>query len=115
MKRGFAICGVIALASLGTAGTDVSARSGLASYYSHQGRTASGERFQPGGLTAAHPTLPFGTRLEVTSASTGRSVVVRINDRGPFVGSRVIDLSLGAAEAIGLRKAGIGRITYKVM
>ncbi|GEP11836.1 septal ring lytic transglycosylase RlpA family protein [Methylobacterium gnaphalii] len=64
-------------------------------------RTANGERFAPGGLTAAHRSLPFGTRLRVTNHATGRSVVVRINDRGPFIRGRSIDLSRGAARAIG--------------
>lgn len=65
-------------------------------------RTASGERFNAGGLTAAHRSLPFGTRVRVTNNATGRSVVVRINDRGPFVGGRQIDLAAGAARAIGM-------------
>lgn len=71
---------------------------GLASWYSGKG----------GGLTAAHRTLPFGTRVRVTNAETGRSVVVRINDRGPFVRGRVIDLSRSAAKAVGLR--GVGHV-----
>ena len=70
---------------------------GMASYYKSGKRTANGERFNPNGLTAAHRSLPFGTRVQVTNMKTGRSVVVRINDRGPFVGRRVIDLSYGAA------------------
>lgn len=65
-------------------------------------RTASGERFNPGGLTAAHRSLPFGTLVRVTNRANGRSVVVRINDRGPFVGGRQIDLASGAARAIGM-------------
>jgi rare lipoprotein A len=65
---------------------------GIASVYSGGG-TASGERMNPGGLTAAHPSLPFGTKVRVTNSHTGRSVIVRINDRGPFVKGRVIDLS----------------------
>jgi rare lipoprotein A len=78
---------------------------GLASWYGpgFQGRrTASGERFNTHGMTAAHRSLPFGTRTRVTNVRTGRSVVVRINDRGPFVRGRVIDLSLAAARAIGV-------------
>lgn len=77
--------------------------------------TANGERYNPGGLTAAHRTLPFGTRVRVTSARTGRSVVVRINDRGPFIGGRIIDLSAGAARAIGLNKTGIGTVRMDVL
>ncbi|GEO98199.1 hypothetical protein GCM10007887_12990 [Methylobacterium haplocladii] len=81
------------------------ASGGNASWYGpgFQGRkTASGERFNSGGLTAAHRSLPFGTRVRVTNNATGRSVVVRINDRGPFVGGRQIDLAAGAARAIGM-------------
>lgn len=74
----------------------------MASIYSMAGRkTASGERANPGGLTAAHKTLPFGTRVQVTNKRNGRSVIVRINDRGPFVRGRVIDLTPTAARAIG--------------
>ena len=68
--------------------------------------TASGERFNRGGLTAAHRSLPFGTRVSVTNVKTGASVVVRINDRGPFVGGRSLDLAHGAAQAIGLSSVG---------
>lgn len=79
------------------------ARSGIASYYGSElagHKTASGSRFNPGAMTAAHRTLPFGTLVRVTHG--GRSVVVRINDRGPFVGGRVIDLSRAAAQQLGL-------------
>ncbi len=78
---------------------------GNASWYGpgfHGKRTANGERFNADGLTAAHRSLPFGTRVRVTNRTNGRSVVVRINDRGPFVGGRSIDLSRGAARAIGM-------------
>jgi len=76
-------------------------------------RTASGERFNPGDLTAAHRTLPFGSKVRVTH--NGRSVVVRINDRGPFHGGRVIDLSQAAAEQVGLRRAGSGRVELALL
>jgi rare lipoprotein A len=69
-------------------------------------RTASGEHFDRGGLTAAHRSLPFGTRVQVTNVQTGRAVVVRINDRGPFVRGRSLDLARGAAQAIGLSSVG---------
>jgi rare lipoprotein A len=69
-------------------------------------RTANGEHFNRGGLTAAHRSLPFGTRVQVTNVATGRAVVVRINDRGPFVGGRSLDLARGAAQAIGLSSVG---------
>ena len=81
-----------------------------ASYYSSGYRTASGERFNPNGYTAAHRSLPFGTRLQVTNPRTGRSVVVRINDRGPFVRGRSLDLARGAAFAIGMRGTAPVRI-----
>lgn len=87
--------------------------SGTASYYGagFAGRpTASGERFNPSALTAAHRSLPFGTRLKVTNPRNGRSVVVRINDRGPFSRSRVIDLSHEAARQIGLVQQGHGPV-----
>ena len=83
---------------------------GLASFYSEGTRTASGEQFNPNAMTAAHPNLPFGTRLRVTDVSTGRSVVVRVNDRGPFVPGRVVDVSYSAAATLGI----IGRGTAKV-
>ena len=83
---------------------------GFASWYGakfHKRRTASGELFDMKALTAAHPTLPFGARVCVRSQSTGRSVVVRINDRGPHAANRVIDLSRGAAEALGMVGLGL--------
>ena len=78
------------------------AQSGIASVYAYRGgKTASGERVSPSALTAAHRTLPFGTRVRVTNRRNGRSVVVRINDRGPFVRGRVIDLTPAGARALG--------------
>ncbi len=87
-------------------------QSGAASWYGlgfHGKRTASGETFNTNALTAAHKSLPFGTEVRVTNERTGRSVVVRINDRGPYAHGRVIDLSKGAAEAVGL--SGVGQLT----
>jgi rare lipoprotein A len=83
---------------------------GLASFYSEGTRTASGEQFDPNAMTAAHPNLPFGTKLRVTDVASGRSVVVRVNDRGPFVPGRVVDVSYSAAASLGI----IGRGTAKV-
>jgi len=83
-----------------------SIQKGSASYYKSGRRTANGERFNPGGMTAAHRTLPFGTRVQVVNQSNGQSVVVRINDRGPFIRGRVIDLSLAAGRQIGLVAMG---------
>ena len=90
-----------------------SAQSGIASVYGYGGRTASGERMTPGALTAAHRTLPFGTMVRVTNTGTGRSVVVRINDRGPFVRGRVIDLTPAAAHALGF--SGLANVTLDVI
>ncbi|GGD96102.1 hypothetical protein GCM10011515_15050 [Tsuneonella deserti] len=91
---------------------------GVASYYGNElagNRTANGERFNPGALTAAHRTLPFGTKVRVTNAANGKSVVVRINDRGPFHGGRIIDLSKSAASQIGLVARGSGRVELAVL
>ena len=95
-----------------TAPTIASAQSGIASVYS-EGPTATGERVVASGMTAAHRTLPFGTMVRVTNTSNGRSVVVRINDRGPFVKGRIIDLTPGAAHAIGI--AGLGSVTVDIV
>ena len=84
------------------------AQSGVASVYSGQ-KTANGEYASAGGLTAAHRTLPFGTKVRVTNQHTGRSVVVRINDRGPFVRGRVIDITPAAAHALGM--SGLAPVT----
>lgn len=81
-----------------------------ASFYSHGRRTASGERFNPHGYTCASRTMPFGTRLRVTNPRTGRSVVVRVNDRGPFVRGRGLDLARGAAAALGMIQQGTARL-----
>ena len=91
------------------------ADAGLSSWYgAEQGgrRTASGERFDPKALTAAHNSLPFGTRLKVTNLATGRSVTVRINDRGPGYG-RLIDLSEAAARRLGTRACGLAAVTIE--
>ena len=85
----------------------------MASYYGrkfHGRRTASGVRYDMHALTCAHRTAPFGTRLRVTDLETGRSVVVTVNDRGPFVRGRVVDVSLGAARALGIVERGVVRV-----
>jgi len=89
-----------------------SAQSGIASVYSG-GRTASGARMSPGALTAAHRTLPFGTMVQVTNTHNGRAVVVRINDRGPFVRGRVIDVTPAAAHVLGF--SGLTHVTLNVV
>jgi rare lipoprotein A len=88
---------------------------GIASFYRHHTRTASGERFDERELTAAHRTLPFGTRLRVTSVATGRSVTVRVNDRGPYVPGRIVDLSYSAAEEIGMVGRGVTKVKVDVV
>jgi peptidoglycan lytic transglycosylase len=89
--------------------------SGMASYYGSESgsRTASGQRMNSNAMTCAHRSLPFGTKLRVTHGS--RSVIVTVNDRGPFIRGRVLDLSTGAARAIGLTAAGVGRVTAEVV
>jgi rare lipoprotein A len=88
---------------------------GVASYYWEGSRVASGGKYNPNGLTAAHRTLPFGTRVRVSDPKTNRSVVVTINDRGPFVHGRVLDLSLGAARALGMESRGVSRVHADVL
>ena len=91
---------------------------GTASYYGRElagNRTASGERFDPNGLTAAHRTLPLGTKLRVTNVANGRSVIVRVNDRGPFTRSRVLDLSLAAARQISMIRSGHAQVTLEIV
>ncbi|MCP5082448.1 MAG: septal ring lytic transglycosylase RlpA family protein [Alphaproteobacteria bacterium] len=90
-------------------------QTGVASYYKSGKVTANGERFKPHGMTAAHRKLPFGTKVRVTHLRTGKSVVVRINDRGPFIGKRIIDLSLGAARRIGMTNSGVARVRVDVL
>ena len=88
---------------------------GLASYYTEGTKTASGETFNSAELTAAHPNLPFGTKLRVTNTTTGKSVVVRVNDRGPFVRGRVVDVSYSAAQALGMVNSGTANVKLDVV
>ena len=91
---------------------------GLASWYGgkfHGRRTASGEVFDQNGPTAAHRTLPFGTRVRVVNLENGRSTVLRINDRGPFVRGRIIDVSRRAADHLGFRNQGVARVGLQVV
>ena len=88
---------------------------GVASFYSEDNETASGEKFNPHELTAAHPTLPFGTKLRVTNLKTGRSVTVRVNDRGPYVPGRVVDVSYSAAQALGMVRSGTANVKLDVV
>lgn len=88
---------------------------GLASFYSEGVQTASGEKFDAHELTAAHPTLPFGTKLRVTNVATGRSVTVRVNDRGPYVPGRIVDVSYSAAQSLGMVGKGIANVKLDVV
>jgi rare lipoprotein A len=88
---------------------------GLASFYRHGSQTANGEKFDPRKLTAAHRTLPFGTRLKVTDLSTGRSVTVRVNDRGPFIPGRIVDVSHSAAESLGMTGRGLAKVKLDIV
>ena len=91
---------------------------GLVSWYGaafHDRPTANGEKYDSGDLTMAHPTLPFGTQVKVTNLRNGRSVLVRVNDRGPRVGSRIADLSRAAAAQLGMLKRGVVRARIEVL
>ena len=93
-------------------------QTGIASWYGpgfHGKRTSNGEVYNQYELTAAHRTLPFGTRLRVTDVDTGRSVTVRVNDRGPFVRGRVVDVSASAAETLGITGKGVAKVKVDVV
>jgi rare lipoprotein A len=109
--------GIAAIAALGLhSGTaEAGSQCGGASWYKMGSRTASGERMDAGDLAAAHRTLPFGTRVKVENLGNGRAVVVRINDRGPFVRGRVIDVTRGAAERLGMIHSGVARVKVTVV
>ncbi len=95
----------------------VATQTGQASWYGSEAgsKTANGEKYNPNGLTAAHRTLPFGTKVRITSLKTGKAVVVRINDRGPFRSQRIVDISAGAAEAIGIKADGVGIVRMDIL
>lgn len=91
---------------------------GVASYYGpgfHGRRTANGEKFNMHAMTAAHRTLPFGTKVKVTNTRNGMHAIVRVNDRGPYIGGRVIDLSVAAAKQIGSIQSGIANVKVEVV
>ena len=115
----WAIMGGALLASLAPAAAfagDSRQFSGVAAYYSsdYAGRTACGDRYDPKKFTAAHRSLPFGTRLRVTDLKSQRSVVVVVNDRGPFTKGRVLDLSLAAAKALRMTDRGLLKVTAAI-
>jgi rare lipoprotein A (peptidoglycan hydrolase) len=107
----------IAVRTVETEGTlrVTSTQSGIASFYGYGAgsQTASGQRFNPNDMTAAHRTLPFGTKVRVTNKRNGKTVVVTINDRGPFIRGRVIDLSTAAAGVIGMKSSGLAPVTVE--
>ena len=91
------------------------ASEGIASFYTEGTKTASGEKFDTHDLTAAHPTLPFGTKLRVTNVTSGQSVTVRVNDRGPYVQGRIVDVSHSAADALGMVGKGLANVKLEVV
>ena len=106
---------ILVAATLATTAVEAAAQTGRASWYALTSRTASGERCNPEALTAAHRSLPFGTRVKVENLDNGKSVVVRINDRGPFVGGRVIDVTRAAARSLGFVGAGLANVRLTVL
>ncbi|MFA9206343.1 MAG: septal ring lytic transglycosylase RlpA family protein [Burkholderiaceae bacterium] len=107
----FSLLVILLLSSCG-----YTSRKGLASYYadSYEGKTtANGEIYRQGKITAAHKTLPFGTKVEVTNLSNNKSVVVRINDRGPYIRGRIIDLTKAAAREINMVGAGVAKVKIR--
>ncbi len=92
-------------------------QTGQASWYGYEAgnMTATGERYNAQAMTAAHRTLPFGSRVRVTNVRTGKSAIVRINDRGPFIRGRIIDLSAAAADAVGIKSSGVGNVRLEVL
>lgn len=116
-RRGFMALAVLALA-LPFGAAQARVQEGVVSWYGGQfhGRpTASGEPFDASAMTMAHPTLPFGTKVRVTNLRNGRSVEVRVNDRGPFVGSRIADLSHAAAVTLGMMRRGLARVRIEIL
>ncbi|GAA4902621.1 septal ring lytic transglycosylase RlpA family protein [Ferrimonas pelagia] len=114
----FGFTGCSSMSSGAQSGAVGYSQTGIASFYAdkYQGRlTANGERFDQNGDTAAHKTLPFGTRVRVTNVATGQSVVVRINDRGPFVRGRIIDLTRKNFGQLGLHSAGLIKVRIEVV
>jgi rare lipoprotein A len=122
MKRLLSACALLSLLA-GCASTDTIDphgydKNGVASYYGakhHGKRTASGERFNQHGLTAAHRQLPFGTRVKITNLNNDRSCVVRVNDRGPYSRGRLIDVSREAAEQLGMLRSGTAKVRVQAL
>ena len=115
MKRILAALAICVFAMPITLMAPAVAQTGVASYYKSGRLTANGERFNPNGYTAAHRSLKFGTLVRVTNLRNGLSVVVRINDRGPFIRGRIIDLAYGAAKAVGMHDSGIVKVQVAIL
>lgn len=116
-RRGLLAFGVLALVlpfGLAQAGIQEGTVSWYGDHFHHRS-TASGDTFNANALTMAHPTLPFGTRVKVTNLGNGRSVVVTVNDRGPFIGHRIANLSRAAAQALGMMRDGIARASIQIL
>lgn len=111
MKIKAALLGAMAV-SLVSLSSASAAECGRASWYALRSMTANGEMMNPSAMTAAHKSLPFGTRIKVVNKSNGKSVVVRINDRGPFIRGRIVDLSKAAARHIGMIHSGHAAVCY---
>ncbi|MFB9949850.1 septal ring lytic transglycosylase RlpA family protein [Rhizobium puerariae] len=111
----YAAAAIAAFALLGSAEANAGSGCGHASWYAMGTKTASGERMNPSQLTAAHRSLPFGTKVKVTNKRNGKSVVVRINDRGPFIRGRVLDVSKAAAKNIGMIASGTAQVCYQIV
>ncbi|MCD2185161.1 septal ring lytic transglycosylase RlpA family protein [Rhizobium sp. TRM96647] len=110
-----ALAALIIAAPVAFASSAEAAGCGGASWYALTSKTASGERMNPAKLTAAHKTLRFGTKIKVTNSRNGKSVIVRINDRGPFIRGRVLDLSKAAASEIGMIRSGHAKVCYQIL
>jgi len=110
-----ATAAIAAFALLGQAQAIAAPGCGHASWYALTSKTASGERMNAAKLTAAHRSLPFGTKVLVTNKRNGKSVIVRINDRGPFIRGRVIDVSKAAAQNIGMVSSGTAQVCYQIV
>jgi rare lipoprotein A len=118
-KRHYLALALIVVPVLAQAGDSrVEIGTGLASYYGAElsgNRTASGERFDPNAMTAAHRTLSFGTRVVVTNLANGQEVIVRVNDRGPWSKSRIMDISYAAAKQIGMHRSGTAKVKLELL
>ncbi|GBE43130.1 MAG TPA: septal ring lytic transglycosylase RlpA family protein [Rhizobiales bacterium] len=110
VRKALTTLGFFAAVAAGASAVQANTQTGIASWYKMGKVTANGEAYNPDGLTAAHRTLPFGTIVEVKNLGNGRTVRLRINDRGPFIGGRIIDVSRGGARRLGLMGSGTARV-----